>query len=100
MIALDVNAGIAGFLGVCLFTGGLRGSVHARTDLPKARLFCWITLLGAAFFFLSTYALQFRSDHRQPDNDTFFFFVWGFVGVLALSTGINAFRPRRWKKPA
>ena len=97
-MALDINAGIAGFLGVCLFTGGLRGSLHAKSEPQRARLFFWITTLGAVFFFVSTYALQFRSAHRQPANDTLFFFVWGFVGMLTLSTGVNAFRSRRQNK--
>ena len=86
------------FLAYVFSQAGCAAVCRQKSEPQRARLFFWITTLGAVFFFVSTYALQFRSAHRQPANDTLFFFVWGFVGMLTLSTGVNAFRSRRQNK--
>ena len=88
----QLSGALTGCLGLFLFLLGLAGSQRVGTNHAQARLYFWVTLLGAAFFDLATYGIQFHSAFRRPDMDGPIFFAWGLTGVMSLMTGFNALR--------
>ncbi len=98
IIMADITVGIASFLGLMLFMGGLMGSNHAGHNKEHARLCCWLTLLGTAFLDASLFYLQFDSSHHQAEADGIVVFLWGFTAAMAALTVVRAFRPYRLRK--
>jgi hypothetical protein len=88
----QVTGALMGYLGLFLFLIGLAGSQRVGSDRAQARLFLWVTLLGAAFFDVATYGIQFHSMYRKPDMDGPVIFAWSLTGTLALLTAINVVR--------
>jgi hypothetical protein len=95
---VDIIVGIASFLGLMLFMGGLIGSNHAGQRKEQARMSCWLTLLGTAFLDVSLFYLQFDSNHHQAGADGFVVFLWGVTIAMALMTVVRAIRPYRLRK--
>ncbi|MBA3824114.1 MAG: hypothetical protein H0X24_09485 [Ktedonobacterales bacterium] len=88
----QLNGALTGCLGLLLFLIGLAGSQRAGDKPAQARLFLWLTLLGAAFFDVATYGIQFHSPYRRPDMDGAIIFAWSLTGSMALLTAINVVR--------
>ncbi len=72
-----------------MFLIGLAGSQHVGENRAQARLYLWLTLLGAAFFDLGTYGIQFHSPYRRPDMDGVILFSWCLTGTLSLMTAFS-----------
>jgi hypothetical protein len=95
----QLNGALTGCLGLALFLIGLVGSQRAGENRSQARLFLWLTLLGAAFFDVATYGIQFHSPYRRPDMDSAVVIGWGVTGSVALLTTINVLRQSLRRTP-